>query len=104
MEIADVAQLVEQLICNQLVGGSSPSIGSSSFCDCSGGGYQSGQMGQTVNLLAKPSEVRILLPPQQECGSSSFGRAIAFQAIGGGFEPRLPLDLSKVIDLFIKPM
>jgi hypothetical protein len=29
--IADVAQLVEQLICNQLVGGSSPSIGSSSL-------------------------------------------------------------------------
>ncbi len=28
------------------------------------GGYQSGQMGQTVNLLAQPSEVRILLPPQ----------------------------------------
>ena len=27
---ADVAQLVEQLICNQLVGGSIPSIGSSS--------------------------------------------------------------------------
>ena len=27
--IADVAQLVEQLICNQLVGGSIPSIGSS---------------------------------------------------------------------------
>ena len=26
--IADVAQLVEQLICNQLVGGSSPLIGS----------------------------------------------------------------------------
>ena len=26
--IADVAQLVEQLTCNQLVGGSSPSIGS----------------------------------------------------------------------------
>ena len=25
---ADVAQLVEQLICNQLVGGSNPSIGS----------------------------------------------------------------------------
>jgi hypothetical protein len=25
-------------------------------------------------------------------GSSSFGRAIAFQAIGGGFEPRLPLN------------
>ena len=27
------------------------------------GGFQSGQMEQTVNLLAKPSEVRILLPP-----------------------------------------
>ena len=27
-------------------------------------------------------------------GSSSFGRAIAFQAIGGGFEPRLPLQKS----------
>ncbi len=25
------------------------------------------------------------------CGSSSFGRAIAFQAIGGRFEPGLPL-------------
>jgi hypothetical protein len=29
--LADVAQSVEQLICNQLVGGSSPSIGSSSL-------------------------------------------------------------------------
>ena len=29
------------------------------------------------------------------CGSSSFGRAIAFQAIGGGFEPRLPLHTSR---------
>ena len=28
-------------------------------------------------------------------GSSSFGRAIAFQAIGGGFEPRLPLNSIK---------
>ena len=28
-------------------------------------------------------------------GSSSFGRAIAFQAIGGGFEPRLPLHPSR---------
>ena len=70
-------------------------------------------MGQTVNLLAQPSEVRILLSPRGgfvfgfECdcvshphpnpnphplrGSSSFGRAEAFQASGGGFEPRLPL-------------
>ena len=28
-------------------------------------GYSSGQRGQTVNLLAKPSKVRILLPPRQ---------------------------------------
>jgi hypothetical protein len=27
-QLADVAQLIEQLICNQLVGGLSPSIGS----------------------------------------------------------------------------
>ena len=27
------------------------------------GGYRSGQTGQTVNLLALPSQVRILLPP-----------------------------------------
>ena len=51
-------------------------------------------MGQTVNLLAKSSEVRILpLPHFFISGSSSFGRAIAFQAIGGEFEPRLPLKL-----------
>ena len=83
-------------------------------------------MGQTVNLLAKPSEVRILLSPpyfintelappillnagiahseripiaigiqalviNSISGSSSFGRAKAFQALGGEFEPRLPL-------------
>ena len=84
------------------------------------GRYQSGQMGQTVNLLAQPSEVRILLSPRSEfgfgCGfdsvshphpnpnphplrgSSSFGRAEAFQASGGGFEPRLPLFL-----IFLRP-
>ena len=53
---ADVAQLAEQLICNQQVIGSSPIIG---FLD----GFPSGQRGQTVNLLATPSKVRILLHP-----------------------------------------
>ena len=53
---AVVAQLAEQLICNQQVIGSSPIIG---FLD----GFPSGQRGQTVNLLAPPSEVRILLHP-----------------------------------------
>jgi hypothetical protein len=53
------------------------------------GRFQSGQMGQTVNLLSTTSEVRILLSPLR--GSSSFGRATAFQAVGSGFETRLPL-------------
>ena len=51
-------------------------------------------MGQTVNLLASPSQVRILLPPQhlkKLSGNSSVGRATAFQAVGRGFEPRFPL-------------
>ena len=51
-------------------------------------------MGQTVNLLAyafggsNPS-----LPTKRRCGSSSVDRALAFQAEGRGFEPRLPLSL-----------
>ena len=45
---ANVAQLVEQLICNQQVGGSNPSIGS---VGSEQGRYPSGQRGQTVNLL-----------------------------------------------------
>ena len=52
-------------------------------------------MGQTVNLLAyafggsNPS-----LPTQNiDCGSSSVGRALAFQAKGREFEPRLPLQI-----------
>ena len=53
---ADVAQLAEQLICNQQVIGSSPIIG---FMD----GFPSGQRGQTVNLLATLSVVRIHLHP-----------------------------------------
>jgi len=31
------------------------------------------------------------------CGSSSFGRAIAFQAIGGQFEPGLPLVVESLV-------
>ena len=55
-EVADVAQLAEQLICNQQVIGSSPIIG---FM----GGFPSGQRGQTVNLLLYASVVRIHLHP-----------------------------------------
>ena len=59
---ADMAQLAEQLICNQQVIGSSPIIG---FLD----GFPSGQRGQTVNLLATLSVVRIHLHP---LGKQSF--------------------------------
>ena len=45
---AEVAQLVEQLICNQQVVGSTPFLGSIFLM----GSYQSGQMGRTVNPLS----------------------------------------------------
>jgi hypothetical protein len=55
-DYASVAQLVEQLICNQRVGGSNPLAGlavtdlAMSFC-FKMGRYQSGQMGRAVNPL-----------------------------------------------------
>jgi hypothetical protein len=72
-------------------------------------------MGQTVNLLAQPSVVRIhLFPPNKiefkalffcNCGSSSSGRATAFQAVGGGFESRFSLKMmcrcSSVVEHFL---
>ncbi len=55
---ADMAQLAEQLICNQQVNGSSPFVGLYNM-----DGFPSGQRGQTVNLLSTTSKVRILLHP-----------------------------------------
>ena len=66
--------------------------------------------GTDCKSVASASKVRILLPPPKsfhssgcerqeflsvklKSGSSSVGRAIAFQAIGREFEPRLPLNL-----------
>ena len=50
-------------------------------------------MGQTVNLLVDTFGGSNPSPPttQKQCGSSSVGRALAFQAKGREFEPRLPL-------------
>ena len=59
---ADMAQLVEQRIRNAWVPGSSPGIGS-----------------------------LFLMCDRVVCGNSSVGRALASQARGHGFEPRLPL-------------
>ena len=56
------------------------------------GEYQSGQMGQTVNLLVYTFGGSNPSSPTKS-GSSSVGRALAFQAKGRGFEPRLPLKL-----------
>ena len=95
-QYAGVAQLVEQLICNQQVGGSSPST---SF-QLNMGEFQSGQMGQTVNLLSTTSVVRIHPLPFQKIplqsargffkiwGYSSAGRVLDWQSRGHGFDPR----------------
>ena len=85
------------------------------------GGFQSGQMGQTVNLLSfdfggsnpsPPTSVedfaelsasrvhKLLCQGDAEissCGNSSVDRALAFQAGGRGFEPRFPLKTFAVI-------
>ena len=89
---ASVAQLAERLTCNQQVVGSSPTVSSGNDWAIDGlgigrptirrfvigdvepecdrqifntrlGGFPSGQRGQTVNLMALPSQVRILHPP-----------------------------------------
>jgi hypothetical protein len=77
------------------------------------GEYQSGQLGQTVNLLSYDFRGSNPLSPTLQAealakacdkgrpsprlrptsGSSSVGRAIAFQAIGREFEPRFPLSI-----------
>lgn len=103
---ASVAQLAEQLICNQQVVGSSPSASSVYELNGTGrpavggqglvarnghpqdrggigllrlqvssreGGFPSGQRGQTVNLMAMPSQVRILHPPFSSTGACPRG-------------------------------
>ena len=86
-----------------------------------GGVFQSGQMGQTVNLLSldfggsnpsaptlnaevfrEANESSLLqfgdaktpakIPQRNFCGNSSVDRALAFQAGGRGFESRFPLN------------
>ncbi len=66
------------------------------------GEYQSGQMGQTVNLLVYTFGGSNPSSPTITCGSSSVDRASAFQAEGREFEPRLPLKKGPAarLDLF----
>ena len=80
---AGVAQLVEQLICNQQVGGSSPST-SSILKKLNMGEFPSGQRGQTVNLLLRASMVRIhLLPPECAGVAQLVEQLICNQQVGG---------------------
>ena len=63
-ECSGVAQPVEQLICNQQVGGSNPSTSSTQLPEqFNMEEFPSGQRGQTVNLLSVTSVVRIHPPP-----------------------------------------
>ena len=55
------------------------------------GSYQSGQMGQTVNLLAYAFGGSNPSLPTPLCGNSSVGRARPCQGRGREFEPRFPL-------------
>ena len=105
---AGVAQLVEQLICNQPVAGSSPIASSKNLV-----GFPSGQREQTVNLSAyafggsNPPPTTILITGdlfrnipalgggagsrRRTAGIAQLARASAFQAEGCGFESRFPL-------------
>ena len=93
---ADVAQLVEQLTCNQQVGGSSPFVGSRSLTfgeipkwptglDCKSSGIC---LHRFESCSPHPTNKKGNL---NKCGRSSVGRASAFQAEGRGFESRRPL-------------
>ncbi len=123
---ARVAQLVEQLICNQLVGGSSPFSGSvgvvvpgvngqvakwPTATDCKSvllrvRWFESTLAHELLDLVWRCLPIgtaeRICRRESEggTSGSSSVGRATAFQAVGRGFEPRLPLrEVSKSLDL-----
>ena len=87
------------MICNLGVVGSNPTRGSGKAEADIKGGFQSGQMGQTVNLLSFDFGGSNPSPPTLKsrfCGNSSVDRALAFQAGGRGFEPRFPLTLAVI--------
>ena len=100
---ANVAQLVEQLICNQQVGGSNPSIGSvigtgeipkwPTGADCKSAASQLRRFESCSphHSLTEPWVRASADRPSSTSGSSSVGRASAFQAECRGFESRLPL-------------
>ena len=78
---AGVAQLAEQLICNQQVAGSSPIASSTLWVkrELHMGRFPSGQREQTVNLPSQTSMVRI-----HPCPPSSAGMAELADALDSG--------------------
>jgi hypothetical protein len=106
---AGVAQLVEQLICNQQVAGSSPIVSSNSALESmmclrvgkmkahvNDGGVPKRSTGADCKSAAFMLRRFESFPLHQIRGSSSVGRASAFQAEGRGFEPRFPLQFFKL--------
>ena len=97
----------EHVICNLGVVGSNPTRGSrnrkASDESVEKGGYQSGQMGQTVNLLAFAFGGSNPSPPTSLAEIAQLIRALAFQAGGRGFESRFPLKCcnSSVVEHFL---
>jgi hypothetical protein len=98
---ASVAQSVEQLICNQRVGGSNPLAGSKRIvlvCRKRQWFFGSEWAGTKVwpnGAGCKPAAVTLRrfesFPAHRMRGNSSVGRASAFQADCRGFESRFPL-------------
>ena len=104
--------MVEQLICNQQVAGSTPVFGSANLKYASNLVFY-GQMAEwfkatdcksvhvsvrrfepySAHLICRSLAKAGVLLKWIISGSSSFGRAVAFQASGGRFEPGLPLQL-----------
>ena len=85
---AGVAQLAEQLICNQQVAGSSPIASSKRICGMKAmhivGRFPSGQREQTVNLPSQTSVVRI-----HPCPPTYAGMAELADALDSGSSVRL---------------
>jgi hypothetical protein len=59
-------------------------------------GYPSGQRGQTVNLLAAPTEVRILPPPPSSSAKGPKGKTVDLASGGMPFE-------APTLGLFVLP-
>ncbi len=99
MKKASVAQLVEQLICNQWVGGSIPFAGFNldisgevpewlKGADCKSAGSAFG--GSNPPLSTTQRRI-FIIGFSLKAGIAQLARASAFQAEGRGFEPRFPL-------------